>query len=173
MTMRDHAGVRVVVNVVAGVHPGVQPLLNLPHVLSGSCVKVSHIKTLPSAVTDGSQPVPGVVPHHVVLHPGVLLPVVGLPDVGLMLVTESFGVLPMLVRVLPVALSLPLPPTAVAPTNRVLDPKLGGEVATVLEPAGLGHGTDVVPINRTTSTDVLSVVGTDDVGRGCGAQNGC
>ena len=39
VTMRHHTGMAFVVNVVSGVHPGVQPLLNLPHVLSGGGVE--------------------------------------------------------------------------------------------------------------------------------------
>ena len=46
-----HARVRVVVDVVSRVHPGVQLLLNLPHILSTSGVKGSDVGVLSLTVT--------------------------------------------------------------------------------------------------------------------------
>ena len=161
------------VNVVSRVHPGLQLLLDLTHVLSRGGVEGSNIAVTARAVTDSSQPMPGVVPHHVVLHPGVLLTVVGLPDMGLVLVTVPLRITPGgITTTRRVALALPLPPPTVTLPDRVLDPELGRPVPMMVDATIRGHRTDVVTVNGSTSTNILSVVGTDDVGRGCDSQNG-
>jgi len=49
-----HARVRVVVDVVSRVHPGVQLLLNLPHILSTSGEKICGVEGLSATVTYSS-----------------------------------------------------------------------------------------------------------------------